>query len=151
MNELLPMLGGWAWWILAGVLLILELLAPGVFLMWLGFAAVAVGLIELIFDMPWQVEIAVFAVLSIVLLVTGRPWIIKRQQEETDQPNLNRRMNEFVGQRFVLAKAIVNGRGQVRIDDTLWEVLGPDLGEGEWVTVTGVNGMRLTVDASPQN
>ena len=148
MNELLPMLGGWAWWILAGVLLILELLAPGVFFMWLGFAAIAVGLIELVFNMPWQLEIAVFAVLSVVLLVTGRPWIMKRQQIETDQPNLNRRMNEFVGNRYVLAKPIVNGRGQVQIDDTLWDVIGPDMKKGEWVEITGVNGMRLTVAAS---
>ncbi len=150
MNELLSIFGGWTWWILACVLLILELLAPGVFLMWLGFAAAAVGLIELVFDMSWQVEITVFAVLSIVFVLVGRPWIIKRQQVDTDQPNLNKRMYEFVGRRYVLEKAIVNGRGQIRIDDTLWDVVGPDLAEASWVEVTGVEGLRLTVEAAPE-
>ena len=150
MNELLSIFGGWTWWILAVVLLILELLAPGVFLMWLGFAAAAVGLIELVFDMPWQMEIAVFAVLSIAFILVGRPWILKRQQSDTDQPNLNKRMYAFVGRRYVLANPIVNGRGQVRIDDTLWDVIGPDLDKESWVEVTAVEGLRLKVEASPQ-
>ncbi|MGI9462881.1 MAG: NfeD family protein [Aestuariivirgaceae bacterium] len=150
MNELLSVFGGWTWWILACVFLILELLAPGVFLMWLGLAAAAVGLIELVVDMPWQVEIAVFAVLSVVFVLVGRPWILKRQQEDTDQPNLNKRMYAFVGQRYVLENAIVNGRGQVRIDDTMWDVVGPDLDKGAWVEVTGVDGLRLTVGAAQE-
>lgn len=148
MNELFPFLGGWAWWVAAGVLLILELLAPGVFLMWLGFAAIAVGVIELFIDMAWQWEIALFAVLSIVFVVVGRPWFLKYQQAETDQPNLNQRINEFVGHRYVLATPIVNGRGQIRIDDTMWDVIGPDLKKGSWVEVTGVKGLRLEVQAA---
>ncbi len=148
MSELVPFLGGWTWWILAAILLILELLAPGVFLIWLGFAAAAVGLIELVFDMPWQLEIAVFAVLSIVFVIVGRPWFLKYQEIETDQPNLNRRINDFVGHRYVLDKPIVNGRGQIRIDDTLWDVMGPDMKKGAWIKVTGVKGLRLEVEAS---
>ncbi len=37
----------WHWWILAGVLLILELTSPVFFFLWLGFAAAAVGFILL--------------------------------------------------------------------------------------------------------
>ncbi len=148
MNELLPMFGDWSWWILAGVLLIIELAAPGVFFMWLGLAAVLVGLIELVYDLPWQWEIAIFAVVSIILVLVGRPIVIKRQNVDTDQPNLNRRMYEFVGKRYVLEKPIVNGRGQIRIDDTLWDVMGPDLEKDAWIEVTGVEGLRLTVEAA---
>lgn len=147
MSELLGFFGGWTWWILAGVLLITELLAPGVFFMWLGAAAAAVGLIELVYDMSWQMEIAVFAVLSVVCVVVGRPWLLKRQHVESDQPYLNKRINQYVGQRHVLASPIVNGRGQIRIDDTLWDVIGPDLEKDAWVKVTGVDGLRLQVEA----
>ena len=149
MSELLSIFGGWTWWILAAILLILELMAPGVFLMWLGFAAAAVGLIELVYDMSWQMEIAVFAVLSVTFVLIGRPWILKRQQVDSDQPNLNKRMYDFVGKRYVLENPIVNGRGQVRIDDTLWDVIGPDLEKESWVEVTGVEGLRLKVEAAP--
>ena len=146
MNELVPFLGNWFWWVLACILLILELLAPGVFLIWLGFAAAAIGILELFVNMPWQFEIAIFGILSIILVLIARPWVIKRQNIDTDQPNLNRRMLDFVGRSFVLEKAIVNGRGSVRIDDTLWDVLGPDQKKGHWVTVTGVEGTRLKVE-----
>lgn len=149
MNELLSLFGSWTWWILACVLLILELLVPGVFFIWLGVAAAAVGLIELIIDLPWQMEIAVFGVLSLALVLVARPWVLKRQDIDTDHPNLNQRMKDFVGRRFVLEKAIVNGRGSIRIDDTLWDVVGPDMKKGSWVTVTGLEGLRLTVEPGP--
>ena len=38
--------------------------------------------------------------------------------------------------------------GQIRIDDTMWDVIGPDLKKGEWVEVKGVNGLRLEVEAA---
>ena len=149
MGELFPFFGNWAWWILACVLLILELMAPGVFLVWLGVAAAAVGVVELVFDMPWQVEIAVFSVLSLVLVLVARPWVLKRQQIDTDQPHLNQRMMEYVGHKFILEKAIVNGRGSIRIDDTLWDVIGEeDQKAGTWVRVTDVDGLRLRVTSA---
>lgn len=147
MSELLGLFGGWTWWILAGVLLIIELLAPGVFFMWLGAAAATVGLIELVYDLSWQVEIAIFAVLSVVFVVVGRPWVLRRQHVESDQPHLNKRINQYVGERHILVSPIVNGRGQIRIDDTLWDVIGPDLDKDAWVKVTGVDGLRLQVEA----
>lgn len=149
MGELFPFFGDWAWWIVACVLLILELMAPGVFLVWLGVAAAAVGVVELVYDMPWQVEIAVFSVLSLVLVLIARPWVLKRQQIDTDQPHLNQRMMEYVGHKFVLEKAIVNGRGSIRIDDTLWDVVcEEDQKAGTWVRVTDVDGLRLKVTSA---
>ena len=64
MAEILPTLGLWVWWIIAGLPLIVELLLAGIFFVWLGIAAAIMGLID-IFAPPldWQVEIAIFAVL----------------------------------------------------------------------------------------
>jgi inner membrane protein len=60
--------------------------------------------------------------------------------------NLNQRMYDYVGRTYVLDEAIVNGRGKIRIDDTLWMVTGADRGKGEWVKVTAVDGSRLIVE-----
>ncbi len=150
MSELLSLFGGWTWWILACLLLILELMAPGVFLIWLGLAAAAVGIIELFIDLSWQLEIALFGVLSLLLVLVARPWVLKRQNIDTDQPNLNRRMLDYVGRKFILERDIVNGRGAIRVDDTLWDVLGPDQKAGSWIIVTGVDGLRLTVTPAPE-
>ena len=144
MAELFPALGQWVWWILAGLLLIVELLLAGIFFVWLGIAAAIMGVIDLVSPpLSWQVEVVIFAVLSAVLVIAGRPWLKRRQALESDQPNLNRRMHDYVGKSYVLDEAIINGRGKVKIDDTLWEVTGPDLPQGAWVRIVGVDGLRL--------
>ena len=47
MEQFVPVLGQWLWWIVAGVLLILELTAPGVFFIWLAIAAALTGVADL--------------------------------------------------------------------------------------------------------
>jgi membrane protein implicated in regulation of membrane protease activity len=143
MQQFLPFLGGWTWWVIAGILLLVELLLPGVFLMWLGLAAAIIGVIDLFADLSWQVEIAAFAVLSVLLVLFVRPRVASTQREPS---NLNQRMYDYVGRSYVLHDAIVNGRGKVRIDDTLWMVTGTDRDKGEWVKVKGVEGTRLIVE-----
>jgi membrane protein implicated in regulation of membrane protease activity len=143
MQQFLPFLGGWTWWVIAGILLLVELLLPGVFLMWLGLAAAIIGVIDLFADLSWQVEIAAFAVLSVLLVLFVRPRVASTQREPS---NLNQRMYDYVGRSYVLHDAIVNGRGKVRIDDTLWVVTGTDRDKGEWVKVKGVEGTRLIVE-----
>src|SRR6478752_7166716 len=98
MQQLLPFLGGWTWWVIAGVLLLIELMLPGVFLMWLGLAAAIIGVIDLVADLAWQVEIALFAVLSVLLVLFVRPRVKFVQSEPS---NLNRRMYDYVGRSYV--------------------------------------------------
>jgi len=144
MAELFPTLGQWVWWILAGLLLIVELLLAGIFFVWLGIAAAIMGVIAFLSPpLSWQVEVLIFALLSAVLVIAGRPWLKRRQALESDQPNLNRRINDYVGKSYVLDEAIINGRGKVKIDGTLWEVTGPDLPQGAWVRIIGIDGLRL--------
>lgn len=146
MEHFVPVLGQWFWFVAAGVLLLLELAAPGVFFIWLAVAAAATGLVDSFADFGWKGEALSFAALGLVAIFAGRPLLRKRHALDSDKPNLNQRMYDYVGKSYVLNQAIVDGRGKVRIDDTLWDVLGPDLPKGAHVKVTGVNGLRLTVD-----
>jgi membrane protein implicated in regulation of membrane protease activity len=116
---------------------------PGVFLMWLGLAAAIIGVIDVFADLSWQSEIALLAVLSVLLVLFVRPRVKFPQGEPS---NLNQRMYDYVGRSYVLHEAIVNGRGKVRIDDTLWVVTGSDRDKGEWVKVKSVDGTRLVVE-----
>lgn len=147
MRELLPFLGQWSWWIIGAILLLFELLLPGVFFMWLGFAALVIGVIDIFADLSWQTEVAIFAVLSVLSLIFLRPHFKERLGRSTN-PNLNQRMYDYVGKSYVLDQAIVNGAGKVRIDDTLWVVTGVDRPRGEWVKVTGVDELKLIVAAA---
>jgi inner membrane protein len=143
MQQFFPFLGGWTWWVIAGILLLIELMLPGVFFMWLGLAAAVIGVIDLFADLSWQIEIALFAVLSALFVLFVRPRVKFPEGEAT---NLNQRMYDFVGHSYVLHEPIVDGRGKVRIDDTLWVVTGSDRDKGEWVKVKSVDGTRLVVE-----
>jgi inner membrane protein len=142
-QEVFPFLGGWTWWVIAGILLLAELTLPGIFFMWLALAAAMVGIIDLFADLSWQIEIAGFAVFAVLLVLVVRPRVHFREGETS---NLNQRMLDYVGRSYVLDEAIVNGRGKVRIDDTLWVVTGSDRDKGEWIKVRGVDGTRLVVE-----
>ena len=143
MQQFLPFLGGWTWWVIAGILLLIELIHPGVLFMWLGLAAAIIGVVDLVADLSWQIEIALFAVLSVLLVLFVRPRVKLTGRES---PNLNQRMYDYVGRSYVLHEAIVNGSGKIRIDDTLWVVTGADRDKGEGVKVRGVDGTRLIVE-----
>jgi membrane protein implicated in regulation of membrane protease activity len=142
MNELLF----WHWWILAGVLMVLEIVAPGVFLLWLGIAAAITGLIAYVAPgISWQWEGLIFAILSIIIVWGWRAYL-RRHPTETELPMLNRRGEQYVGRRLTLDEPIVNGRGQIKVDDSTWRVEGADLPAGTPVMVTGVRGTILNVE-----
>ena len=138
----------WHWWILAGLLLILELTAPAFFFLWLGIAAAAVGLIMLVFpSIGIETQLVLFAIASIVAVVAWRKYREARPIT-TDQPNLNRRGHQYIGRMFSLTAPIDNGVGKVVVDDSTWKVKGPDLPAGTHVKVTGVEGTVFTVEAA---
>jgi membrane protein implicated in regulation of membrane protease activity len=145
MDQVFPFLGHWVWWVAAGILLLLELVSPGVFFIWLAIAAGLTGLADTVFDMPWQAELLLFAALSVVAVLAGRVVYKGPHAEPEDNPYLNRRQLSYVGRTFTLKEPIVNGRGKLTIEDTIWEVEGPDLTAGTRVKVTSVQGMSLMV------
>ena len=145
MQELFPVVGIWFWWIVAGVLLLLELMTPGVFAMWLALAAASVGITDYFVDLSWQLELLVFAGFALVYVYLARPWYSKSKLQNSDQPNLNQRIYSFVGKSYVLHEPIVDGEGKLDIEGTRWDVLGPNLAKGATVKVTAVEGMKLRV------
>ena len=146
--EWLTKLVFWHWWILAGVLLILELTTPVYFFLWLGFAAAAVGFLLLIFpDIPLAGQLVLFGVLSVVAVVAWRRYR-EFMPPDSDQPFLNRRGQQYTGRVFTLEHPIVNGVGKVEVDDSTWRVKGPDLPAGTRVRVVGVDGTVFIVESA---
>ena len=126
-----------------------EVLAPGVFMLWLGFAAAGVFLLLVVFPqltLLWQA--ICFVVFSLALIPAYRHFLGKNDQV-TDQPLLNKKGAQLVGQRVPLESAIVAGRGRVKIGDAFWTVLGPDLPAGTRVRVVSVESMDLRVERDP--
>lgn len=135
-----------SWAALALVLFAAETMAPGAFMLWLGFAAVAVFLgVLLIPGIPVLAQVAAFIVLSFVSIQVYRKYFRGRERQ-SDQPALNRRAAALVGRLVPLERGIVQGRGRVQIADAYWDVAGPDLPTGATVRIVGADGMTLQVE-----
>ncbi len=140
------LLGPWGWVILGLVLIGGEVLAPGIFLLWLGLAALLTGAVVGLVDLGWQAAALVFAGLSLVAVFTGR-LLTRRKDEEPDAATgLNDRGRRLIGRVFRLEATMTGGEGRIRIDDSSWRVTGPELLAGSEVRVVRVDGATLVVE-----
>lgn len=136
----------WHWWVLAIVLIVIEILAPGAVFVWLGISAGVVGVLVLVVPaITWQAQAIAFAVISVGAIAGWRVYH-RRHPTPTDQPVLNRRGEQYVGRRLTLGEPIVNNQGKIKIDDTTWKVEGENLPAGTQIEVVSVDGVVLKVE-----
>jgi membrane protein implicated in regulation of membrane protease activity len=62
----------WTWFLLALALFAMEALRPGRFALWLGFAAMLVGVIASVARWPWFAEIVALVVFALLLIPAWR-------------------------------------------------------------------------------
>ena len=148
MSQIFSTLGNWNWLIFGIILMALEVAAPGVFLFWLGLAALLVGLLSFVLHPHWQAELLMFAVFALAAVPIWRRLARPNGAGRDAKPFLNRRADALVGRVFTLEKPIVDGTGTVRVDDTVWRVAGPDAPAGSRVRVVRADGANLTVAAA---
>jgi membrane protein implicated in regulation of membrane protease activity len=136
----------YGWWLLALVLIGAELMIPGFFMLWIGVAAAAMGLILMFLpELSFLIQAVLFVALALISCYIYWRFVRAAVNERSDQPNLNRRAEQYIGRRYVLDTAIVNGRGKVKVGDSPWLAEGPDLPAGSEVEVVGVDGSALKV------
>ncbi len=137
----------WHWWVLGVLLLILEIISPAVFFLWMGISAGVVGLLLLIVPgMAWELQVVLFAAFSVASVMLWRRYLNKHPIE-SDQPKLNRRGEQYIGRTFTLEEPIVNGQGKIKVDDSIWKISGEDCPRGTKVQVNDVNGVVLKVNS----
>jgi membrane protein implicated in regulation of membrane protease activity len=146
MAEMFSALGSWNWLIFGLVLMALELLAPGVFLFWLGLAALLVGVLSFAINPSWQLQLLLFAGFAAAAVPLWRRLARRDTGASLTNPFLNKRADALVGRVFTLEKPLVDGTGTVRIDDTVWRVAGPDTPAGSRVRIVRADGASLTVE-----
>ncbi len=138
--------GGWAWIVLGLVLIGGEMLVPGIFLLWLGLAALVTGAVVGATGIAWQGALLVFAALAVASVLAGR-MITRRKGEEPDPAQgLNDRGRQLIGKVFKLETTMTGGEGRIRIGDSSWRVTGPELLAGAEIRVVRVEGATLVVE-----
>jgi membrane protein implicated in regulation of membrane protease activity len=138
-------LGTWNWLVFGLLLMGLELMLPGVFLFWVGLAALLVGLLSVAIAPPWQLQLLLFAVFAAAAVPVWRRVARSNSGVSNSNPFLNKRSEAMIGRVFTLEKPIIDGAGTVRIDDTIWRVAGPDTPAGSRVKIVRADGASLTV------
>ena len=93
----------WSWIIAGLVLLALELVVPGGFLLWMGIAGILTGLVVLFQPLAWPIQWLIFGVLSLVSILI---WVrlTRNRAAQTDRPLLNQRAEHFIGREAVLER-----------------------------------------------
>jgi len=143
----------WYWWVFAIALLTIELMTGSTYFLWPATAAVLVGFLDIWpFGGQWQVQLIIFAIITVVLSVIAppyiKPWITRTRE---DHLTLNQRGAQKIGKRATVDRKFTNGIGKVRFGDTLWlaeSESGEDFTEGASVVITSAEGTKLVVKAA---
>jgi membrane protein implicated in regulation of membrane protease activity len=102
-------------WMAAGlVMMLLEVVAPGVVLMWLGLAALGTGLVVQVADPGFALQVLVFAAFAAVTIGIGL-----RVRRARPAAHLNTPSSGLVG-REAVALAFHGRTGRVRVGDSDW-------------------------------
>jgi membrane protein implicated in regulation of membrane protease activity len=135
----------WVWLTLGLVLAGLEMLVPGVYLIWLALAAIATGVLTGLFDLSLPMQVIDFVFLALIAVFSARRFLRERPIASSD-PLLNRKGARLVGETALVVQPIEHGSGRVRLGDSEWIARGPDTATGEHVRIIGNDGAILLVE-----
>ena len=135
----------WFWLSLGLLLGVAEMVAPGFFLMWLGLAALIVGILDYFLPITLAYQVAMFATLSVITVFAGKKFL-QENPIESDDANLNDRGARMTGEIVIVVEPITNGHGRVKVGDSVWTARGIDAAIGASVRVIGADGAVLLVE-----
>ena len=142
--ENLWQLSHWTWWILGLLLVVVEVVASGTFFLWMGVSAGVVGVVlYLAPGIAWEIQLAIFAVCSLLSIFLSRKYLQKSKEEAS---TLGQRGKLYIGMVVLVEDAITNGIGKVRVEDTLWRARGADVEQGSRVRIVDISGATFQVE-----
>ncbi|AHG79900.1 regulator of membrane protease activity [Mannheimia varigena USDA-ARS-USMARC-1388] len=137
---------GSSWLILGFVLLALELIIPGVLIMWWGFSAILLAiLVWLLPDLSVSIQISGFAILAIVFSLIWWKYQHTKDEQDDKSTSLNSREQSMIGMQGIIVEILENSVARGKFGDTTWRVMGIGLNLGDKVQVQRVDGITLYV------
>lgn len=136
----------WLWLIGGVVLLIAELIAPGFFLMFIGAAAIATGLLSIVAPLGTAVQLGIFAVLAIVIARVGGRRAYASRYDHSSDPFLNNPTARLLGRIVIAVEPVDSNGGRVRVGDGEWSARGGPAAVGDRVRIVDIEGNCLKVE-----
>jgi hypothetical protein len=128
----------WLWLIGGIVLLIAEVIAPGFFLVFIGAAAIATGLLSLLLPLSIPLELAVFAILAVILVRVGGRRAYSTKYDFSTDP--------LLGKVVTVVQPIDANSGRVKVGDGEWSARGAPAAIGDRVRIVDIDGNCLKVE-----
>ena len=135
---------GWVWIAIGLALGALEMVVPGVYLIWLAVAALLTGGLAFVLDLGVAVSVINFVFLSLIMVYSAKRFLRDRPIVSAD-PTLNNLGGRMIGETVLVVRAIDGGEGRVKVGDSEWIARGPETPVGVRMRVTGTKGPILTV------
>ncbi|MBA4163263.1 MAG: hypothetical protein C0510_01315 [Erythrobacter sp.] len=134
----------WVWATIGLILAALEMIVPGVYLIWLAVAALITGVLTFGLDLSLGSQVIIFASIALIAVYSARRFLRDSPIESSD-PLMNQRGNRLVGETALVTQAFDGGTGRIKFGDSEWLARGPDLDVGARVRITGSDGAILQV------
>ena len=136
----------WLWLIGGVLLLIAELIAPGFFLVFIGGAAIATGLVSMLVGIPVAAQLAIFSILAFLSARVGGRYAYSYRYGYSSDPLLNDRVRRMLGKVVVVVEPVDANGGRVRVGDSVWSARGGPAAVGVRVRIVDVEGNCLKVE-----
>lgn len=135
-------------WLLCGVIgLALELILPGLIVLFFGCGALLTGIATWIFpSLQIEGQLIVFVVSSVVLLLVFRKMLRNRFFNNSKESD-DELADEYIGKTAVALTDFANGHGEVEFKGSQWEALSADeIRKGDTVVISSRESIKLTVE-----
>jgi len=136
----------WLWLIGGVLLLIAEVIAPGFFLMFIGAAALATGLLSLVLPLSVALQLALFAILALLIVRVGGRRAYSYRYEHSTDPFLNDPAARLLGRVVTVVEPVDSNGGRVRLGDSEWSARGGPAAIGDRVRIVDIDGNCLKVE-----
>jgi membrane protein implicated in regulation of membrane protease activity len=136
----------WAWIIAGAVMVGLEIILPGVYLLWIGLGALLVGLLlTLLPDLTTAWQMTLFSIAMLASISLGFT-LQRRSRVSASASHLNQELEAMRGQHYTALGAFEAGRGRVRVGDGSYAAEASDpVRDGDTVEVVDIRDGRLLV------
>ena len=143
-------MGMWLFWlIVSGIFFILEMATTGFLVFWLGLGALLAMVLSFFVDNV-IIQVTVFAISSILLIVSTKPLVKKFIDKKTIPTNLD----SIIGKEGIVVETIdtVKAQGQVKLNGEVWSAKAFDenkiIEKDTKVVVKEITGVKLVVEES---
>ena len=136
-------------WFLIGLgLLLLELILPGLVILFFGVGAWVTALVCAFTDINLNWQILIFLVASLLGLALLRKYLRNRFFNRTDK-EIDDQLEEFIGRKGRAIDDFKDGSGQIEFKGTQWSARSDDpVRKDEWVEITSKDSLILQVKKS---